>query len=148
MILRSLNLLDDRLRILLNHVLKDCIYHQLPFDVFETGRTLERQKQLKAKGVSKTLNSKHLVIIKNGIILQKSKAVDLVLHCKYNGKMVWSWANYGDKAQRDRDMAYYKMLSVMITTRYPELLKKSFINRVINGGQWKHFKDWPHVEID
>lgn len=144
---RSLGLLDIRLGKLVPKILEDCKYHNLPFEVFETGRTLERQKALRKRGVTKTLKSKHLVTFDNTGILTRSKAVDFVLHYMHEGKMVWSWANIGDKAQRDRDMAYYKMFSALVTTKYPELLKKSLISSLISGGTWKTFKDYPHIEI-
>ena len=50
---------------------------EMPFMVFEGVRTMRRQKQLKAKGASRTLNSRHL----------SGHAVDLVP--LINGKPVW-----------------------------------------------------------
>lgn len=52
--------------------------HRLPFKLFETIRTVERQKLLVAKGYSKTMRSKHL----------RGRAVDFV--CYIDKK--WSWS--------------------------------------------------------
>lgn len=146
--LSDVKYLDTRLQKLVEIILKDCKYHNLPFEVFETGRTIERQIELKKKGFSKTLKSKHLIKVNNaGIITEKSHAVDFVLRYKYNGKLTWSWANIGDKRQQLRDLSYYKMLSYMVTTRYEDTLNDLMINSIISGGHWNTLKDWPHYSI-
>lgn len=145
--LNDLNLLDDRLHDLVNVILEDCNKLNLPFVVFETGRSLERQEKLVKNKVSKTLKSKHLIKYVDNKLVKKSLAVDLVLKYTYNNKVVYSWANVGDQKQRDRDLAYYKMLSEMVTTRYQELSKDLGIKKIVSGGKWKKFHDWPHYEV-
>ncbi|MGL5714308.1 MAG: hypothetical protein ACRCX2_14905 [Paraclostridium sp.] len=51
--------------------------------VFESKRTIEKQKEYVAKGTSKTMNSKHIPD-KNGIV----RAIDIVPYV--NGKYDWS----------------------------------------------------------
>lgn len=139
MILRDTELLHDDLKILVSKILADCKYHKLPFEVFETGRTMERQKHLHAEGRSKLLESKHIIVYDDdGSLLKKSKAVDFVLRYEHDKIKVWSWCQVGDMEQRKLDMAYYKMLSDLVEAKYPQL---------ISGGKWKDFQDWPHYEL-
>ncbi len=56
--------------------------HNIPLELFETGRTLDRQKVLKAKGYSKTLKSKHLT----------GEAADFVVYL--DGKWSWDYDRY------------------------------------------------------
>ena len=68
------------------------------FTVFEGIRTLKRQRRLVAKGVSRTMNSKHL----------SGRAVDLVPWI--NGKAVWDGnlvgGGFDKKQQRQADEAF------------------------------------------
>lgn len=147
-VLRSIDLLDDRLKPIVRQILADCKYHNLPFEVFETGRSLVRQEYLKEQGMSRTLRSKHLIKFgEDGKICKKSEAFDIVLRYKHNGKMTWSWAEVGDKEQRKKDLGLYKMMVEMVASRYKEVKQKGLITRLVLGGQWSSFKDRPHIEL-
>lgn len=65
-------------------VIRETAAHSLiAFQITEGIRTLERQKELVAKGKSKTMNSRHLPGADG-----RSKAVDVV--CYDNGKVTWN----------------------------------------------------------
>ena len=87
------------------------------FIVTEGMRTVERQKELYAKGASQTMNSKHLV----------GRAVDLAP--VIGGKVRWDWPPFYTLAKAMKDAA--KELGVSI----------------VWGGDWKSFKDGPHFEL-
>lgn len=87
------------------------------FTVTEGLRTLERQKQLVAKGASKTMNSRHLT----GNAVDISPLVD--------GKVSWDWKFYHPMADAMKKAA--KELNVPIEW----------------GGDWKTFKDGPHFQL-
>ena len=59
-------------------------------------RTLEEQKNLKAKGASRTLRSRHIPA-RNGY----SHAVDFA--CTINGQVKWDWPLYGKLAKAELD---------------------------------------------
>ena len=148
-VFRSLSMLEDNLEDIAIMVLNDCEHHNLPFEIFETGRTLARQEYLKSQGMSKTLKSKHLIDFdEDGNIIGKSKAFDIVLRYEHNGKETWSWANIGDDKQKARDLGMYKMMVEMVASRYKTVKQKSLITRLVFGGQWSSFKDWPHIQAD
>jgi peptidoglycan L-alanyl-D-glutamate endopeptidase CwlK len=88
-----------------------------PFVVVEGIRTVERQKELVAKGASKTMNSKHLV----------GRAVDLAP--TIGGQIRWDWPLFYPMAEAVKDAA--KELGITI----------------VWGGDWKTFKDGPHFEL-
>jgi peptidoglycan LD-endopeptidase CwlK len=85
-------------------------------------RTLEEQIVLKAKGASKTLNSRHIPG-KDGL----SKAVDLA--CSINGQVRWDWPLYA------------KLATAMKAAARAEKVKIEW------GGDWKSFKDGPHYQL-
>ena len=87
------------------------------FTVLEGLRTKERQKQLVAKGASKTMNSYHIT----------GHAVDVAPIV--NGQVSWDWKYY--YPVRDAMKAAAKELGVKIEW----------------GGDWKSFKDGPHFQI-
>lgn len=87
------------------------------FTVLEGVRTLDRQKQLVAKGASKTMNSRHLT----------GHAVDLAP--VIDGKVSWDWPLYYQIAKAVKQAA--KELGVPIEW----------------GGDWKSFKDGPHWQL-
>lgn len=89
----------------------------IDFTVLEGLRTKERQKQLVAKGASKTMNSYHLT----------GHAVDIAP--LVDGKVTWDWKYYNQLAPVIKQAA--KELGVNITW----------------GGDWKTFKDGPHWQI-
>lgn len=105
------------------HIICETIRKDLPYDfgVFETKRTLEQQKENVKKGVSKTLNSKHIPD-KNGIV----RAIDIVPYV--NSK--YSWENeYLDKL-----IPYFK-----------EIAQKLYPGEIEFGYDWGW--DKPHIEI-
>ena len=89
----------------------------IDFTVLEGLRTKERQKQLVAKGASKTMNSRHIT----------GHAVDIAP--LVDGKVTWDWKYYNQLAPAIKQAA--KELGVNITW----------------GGEWKTFKDGPHWEL-
>jgi peptidoglycan L-alanyl-D-glutamate endopeptidase CwlK len=89
-----------------------------PFIVTEGLRTLARQKELVAKGASKTMNSRHLT----------GHAIDFVP--VVGGKITWKWPAFRPVA--DALKAASKELKVPIAW----------------GGDFRTFKDGPHIELD
>lgn len=87
------------------------------FTVLEGLRTKERQKQLVAKGASKTMNSYHIT----------GHAVDIAPIV--NGQVSWDWKYY--YPVRDAMKAAAKELGVKVEW----------------GGDWKSFKDGPHWQV-
>ncbi|QGH71269.1 endolysin [Yersinia phage vB_Yen_X1] len=87
------------------------------FTVTEGLRTLERQKELFAKGASKTMRSRHLT----------GHAVDI--SPLVGGKVSWDWKYYYPMADAMKQAA--KELGVNIEW----------------GGDWKTFKDGPHFQL-
>jgi peptidoglycan L-alanyl-D-glutamate endopeptidase CwlK len=86
--------------------------------VVEGRRTLERQKQLVAKGASRTMNSRHLT----------GHAVDLVA---VNGKeCMWGKPYHDQIAQAMKDAAEARGVEIDW------------------GGDWRSFKDTPHYQLD
>lgn len=89
----------------------------MDFVVLEGMRTLARQKELVAKGASKTLNSRHLT----------GDAVDLAPTT--GGKVSWDWP------------LYYKLEKVV------KRAAKDVGVTIEWGGDWKSFKDGPHWQL-
>jgi len=89
----------------------------LDFIVTEGVRTLERQKELYAKGASQTMKSKHLT----------GHAVDLA--ALVGAEVRWDWPLYAKLAGAMKAAA--EELGTTITW----------------GGDWTSFKDGPHFEI-
>jgi peptidoglycan L-alanyl-D-glutamate endopeptidase CwlK len=86
--------------------------------VTEGLRTKERQRQLVAAGASRTMNSRHLT----------GHAVDVA--ALVGGKVRWDWPLYAVIAEHMKAAA--RELGVAI----------------VWGGDWKSFRDGPHVELD
>ena len=88
------------------------------FIVTEGLRTLARQKQLKAAGASRTLNSRHIT----------GHAIDVA--ALVNGKVRWDWPLYlaiaNEMKQAAADMGV----------------------PIVWGGDWRSFRDGPHFELD
>ena len=89
----------------------------IDFTVLEGLRTKERQKQLVAKGASKTMNSYHIT----GHAVDVAPLVD--------GKVTWDWT-------------YYRQLAPVIK----QVAKELGVN-ITWGGDWKSFPDGPHWQI-
>ena len=88
------------------------------FIVTEGLRTLARQKQLKAAGASRTLNSRHIT----------GHAIDVA--ALFNGKVRWDWPLYLAIAK--------EMKQAAVDLGVP----------IVWGGDWRSFKDGPHFELD
>jgi peptidoglycan L-alanyl-D-glutamate endopeptidase CwlK len=85
-------------------------------------RTVAEQRELVAKGASKTMNSRHLPT-SDGY----SHALDICFII--NGRMDWSWPLY--KGFADNMKAAAKELKLTVEW----------------GGDWKTFKDGPHFQL-
>lgn len=114
--LKNLNGVHPDLRRVMDRALETS---PLDFVVIEGLRTVERQKQLVAKGASKTMNSRHLT----------GHAVDVV-PIGPNGKAAFDWPLYDRLAPAIKDAAAREGVAI------------------VWGGDWKTFKDGPHFELD
>lgn len=94
----------------------------LPFRILEGTRTLARQRQLKARGASKTLNSRHIPA-DNGY----GHAVDIAP--LEDGKVSWNWQLYYPLADAIKQAAN----EVGVPIEW--------------GGDWRSFKDGPHWQL-
>jgi peptidoglycan L-alanyl-D-glutamate endopeptidase CwlK len=94
----------------------------IDFTVMEGTRSVAQQKLNVAKGVSSTMNSRHIPG-KDGL----SKAVDLVPIV--GGKASWDWAVYNKFAPIVKEAA--RLENVPLEW----------------GGDWKTFKDGPHYQL-
>lgn len=94
----------------------------IDFTILEVQRTLARQKELVAKGASKTMNSRHLPGADG-----KSRAVDIAP--LDGGQVSWAWPLYFKLAPIIKQAA--KDVGVPIEW----------------GGDWKTFKDGPHWQL-
>lgn len=90
---------------------------EVDFTVLEGIRTLDRQKELLAKGATTTLNSRHLT----------GHAVDL--GAWVGGEVRWDWP------------LYYKIADAM-----KGAAKRENVN-ITWGGDWKSFPDGPHFQV-
>ena len=90
---------------------------KIDFTVLEGLRSLKRQKELKASGASKTLNSRHLT----------GHAVDIAP--LLGGKVSWDWP------------LYYQLEPVV------KKAAKDLGVEIEWGGDWKSFKDGPHWQL-
>jgi peptidoglycan L-alanyl-D-glutamate endopeptidase CwlK len=94
------------------------LYSEVDFAVIEGVRTIERQKEMVAKGSSTTMNSYHL----------KGKAVDLMAY--KDGKPSW-------------DFALYVKINEAMQRAATELGFK-----ITWGGSWKTLVDGPHFQLE
>lgn len=115
---RSLGKLDGVHADLVRVVIKAAELSETPFVVTEGLRTMKRQRELVAAGASKTLKSRHLT----------GHAIDFAP--LVNGEPTWKWppfhviAGAFKRAARDLGIA------------------------IVWGGDWRTFKDGPHIELD
>lgn len=89
------------------------------FIITEGVRSIERQRELFAKGLSKTMKSRHIVGL----------AVDFAPLLS-DGSITWKWPAF--KPVADAFKKASKELNIP----------------VVWGGDWKTFRDGPHVELD
>lgn len=90
---------------------------EIDFTVLEGVRSLEKQKQLMAKGATRTMNSRHLT----------GHAVDL--GAWVDGEVRWDWPLYHKIAKAMKQAA--KDTGIPIEW----------------GGDWRTFKDGPHWQL-
>ncbi len=114
---RSLSRLEGVHPDLVRVVKKAAAMSSLDFTVLEGLRSLERQKQLRELGATKTMNSRHLT----------GHAVDIAP--MVGGTVRWDWPLYHQLAVIVKGAA--KAENVPITW----------------GGDWRTFKDGPHWEL-
>ena len=139
---RSLNKLStchEDLQILAKEAIKNSPYD---FGITHGHRIPDEQRLLFKKG----RNSKLEIVDKSKVVtyvdgyIKKSKhnafpseAFDIV--CYINGEITWSPAIYLEVAEHIIDVA-------------EELFEKGLItNRIVYGGYWKKFRDYPHFQI-
>jgi peptidoglycan LD-endopeptidase CwlK len=91
---------------------------EVAFVVTEGVRTMKRQRELVAAGASRTLKSRHLT----------GHAIDFAP--LIGGQVTWKWPPFGIVA------AAFKRAS------------KELGIAIVWGGDWKAFRDGPHVELD
>lgn len=94
----------------------------IDFTVLEVLRTPERQRELVAKGASKTMKSRHLPS-NDG----KSRAMDLAPMIA--GQISWDWP------------LYHRLAAVM------KRAAKELGIPIEWGGDWRSFKDGPHWQL-
>lgn len=91
---------------------------EIDFVVTEGLRTMKRQRELVAAGASKTLKSRHLT----------GHAIDFAP--VIGGEVTWKWPPFRVVADAFKSAA--RELSIAINW----------------GGDWRRFKDGPHIELD
>jgi peptidoglycan L-alanyl-D-glutamate endopeptidase CwlK len=94
------------------------------FIITEGMRTKERQRILFAKGLSKTMNSRHLVGL----------AVDFAPLIDTDGD--------GDREVTWKTPAFLPVIKAM------KQAATELGVPIVSGGDWKTFKDYPHIELD
>ena len=107
---RELGVLHPLLLISHNKIQEVIERHNMPFRLFETGRSHSRHQGLLKKGKTKDLVSAHLFNLQNDPPLYTT-ALDYVY---YNGK--WSW-NIRDSSIRN----WYKLFGNLVLDICPEL---------------------------
>lgn len=107
--IKDINLLDPKFKPYAERILEIIEEHNLPFRLFETLRTLERQKKLKKRGSSWTLKSQHI----------KGLAADFVVYHKATKKYSW----------KSEDILYYDFLG--------KLVEKEMGDKIKWGGRFK-----------
>jgi len=123
--LQALSTVRPELAVLAHRALSVC---EVDFTVVEGVRSLERQRQLLAQGATTTLNSKHLDIA-DGKIDGFGIAVDC--YPFYNGRV-----------QTQAPWRYFEHIAYAF-----KLAAKYHGTAIQWGGDWKSFKDGPHIEL-
>ncbi|MEW5421381.1 peptidoglycan-binding protein [Amorphus sp. 3PC139-8] len=109
----------------------------VPFRVFEGVRSIERQRENVRRGVSKTMNSRHIPGA-NGV----GHAVDLVLAFDVNGDGAVDGADYWANPAAPSGADAWRRLETAVKTAARELEVP-----VEWGGDWRTFKDYPHWQL-
>lgn len=89
----------------------------IPFTILEGLRTMDRQRELLAKGATTTLNSRHL----------DGHAVDIAP--MIGGEISWAWPQYYELAKVVKSAAQLEGVAIEW------------------GGDWVKFKDGPHWQL-
>ena len=106
----------------------DRALHDSPVDfvVTEGLRTLARQRELVRIGASTTMNSRHLT----------GHAVDL-----------YAWVDL----DLDGKVEFVEMSNPRLMKQIADAIKAAAVTEnvaIVWGGDWRNFKDMPHVELD
>lgn len=109
----------------------------VPFRVFEGVRSVERQRENVRRGVSKTMNSRHIPGA-NGVC----HAVDLVLAFDVDRDGDIDGADHWASPASPQGAAAWRRLEMAVKTAARELGVP-----VEWGGDWRSFKDYPHWQL-
>lgn len=121
--LRNLQGINPALRRVLDRALQSSPHD---FVITEGLRTVERQRQLLAKGASTTMKSRHLT----------GHAVDL-----------YAWVDL----DVDGKVEFVEMANPRLLTQIADAIKAAAGREqvaIVWGGDWRTFKDMPHFELD
>lgn len=119
---KSLTKLEGAHPDLMRVVKRAAALSSIDFTVLEVLRTPARQKELVAKGASKTLRSRHLPGADG-----KSRAVDIAP--LDGGQVSWAWP------------VYHKLAPIIKQAAKDEGVPIEW------GGDWRTFKDGPHWQL-
>jgi hypothetical protein len=109
----------------------------VPFRVFEGVRTVDRQRENVRRGVSKTMNSRHIPGA-NGVC----HAVDLVLAFDVDGDGDVDGSDHWASPVSRHGGAAWRRLETAVKSAARELDVP-----VEWGGDWRSFKDYPHWQL-
>ncbi len=121
--LKSLDGIHADLRRVLDRALQDS---PVDFVITEGLRSLERQREMVRIGASTTLNSRHLT----------GHAVDFYAYVDVN---------------TDGKVTFEEMASPRLLRQIADAIKYAASELgvpVVWGGDWRKFKDYPHIELD
>ena len=119
---KSLTKLDGAHPDLARVIKRAAALSSIDFTVLEVLRTVARQKELVAKGASKTMKSRHLPGADG-----KSRAVDIAP--LDGGQVSWAWP------------VYHKLAPIIKQAAKDEGVPIEW------GGDWRTFKDGPHWQL-
>jgi peptidoglycan LD-endopeptidase CwlK len=119
---KSLTKLDGAHPDLARVIKRAAALSSIDFTVLEVLRTVARQKELVAKGASKTMKSRHLAGADG-----KSRAVDIAP--LDGGQVSWAWP------------VYHKLAPIIKQAAKDEGVAIEW------GGDWRTFKDGPHWQL-
>jgi len=119
---KSLTKLDGAHPDLARVIKRAAALSSIDFTVLEVLRTVARQKELVAKGASKTMKSRHLPGADG-----KSRAVDIAP--LDGGQVSWAWP------------VYHKLAPIIKQAAKDECVAIEW------GGDWKSFRDGPHWQL-
>lgn len=142
---------DLQMVVLRAHQLMEVTHHvhKLSFQITEGVRTIERQKDLVARGASRTMNSRHLAHPSDGL----SRAVDVVA-VESDGDISWHMDDYFIIAQAMQESARECHIPIrwgngwFILNDSKDLRKsqEDYIARKRSQGK-RPFLDGPHFEL-